>query len=171
MSSAGTGAHPSKHPEMQERTQAAGIYAIPGAIAGLAGAILIDTYLLVTLAFVAHVTTVTRFYQYVASGAIGPAAYASAGAAYLGFAIHLAVGIAWGIGYAFLAARTREIRDRPLISGAVFGLVVMISMQLVEVIGKIYTLPDTPSFANYAVAHVAFYGIPVAMLVKARLRA
>ncbi|GAC1301278.1 MAG: hypothetical protein NVSMB19_09200 [Vulcanimicrobiaceae bacterium] len=162
---------PSKTRAMQQRTLSLGALALPGAIAGLAGAILIDIYLVVTLVLVAHVASITSFYQYVASGALGPAAYANPANAYLGFAVHLAVGIAWGIGYAYVAARTPQVRDRPLLSGTVFGLVVMIAMQLVEVAGRIYVLPDAPAFANGAVAHVVFYGIPVAAIVKARLPA
>lgn len=156
---------------MQQRTQTIGALAIPGALAGLAGAILIDVYLVVTLVFVAHVATVTSFYQFVASGALGPAAYTNPANAYLGFALHLAVAIAWGVGYAYVAARTPEIRERPFISGTVFGLVVMIAMQIVEVIGKIYVLPTSLEFANGAIAHTVFFGIPVATLVRARLRA
>ncbi len=155
---------------MQQRTLSLRALAIPGAIAGLAGAFAIDLYLVITLVLVAHVASLTTFYQYVASGALGPAAYTSVTNAYLGVAIHLAVGVGWAIGYAYVAARTPQVRDRPLLSGAVFGLVVMIAMQLVEVAGRIYILPDTLAFFNGVVAHVFFYGIPVAAIVKARFR-
>jgi len=162
------GAILSKTGAMHVRTLSLGALVIPGAIAGVAGAILIDIYLIVTLVFIAHVASLTSFYQYVASGALGPAAYTNAANAYLGFAMHLAVGIAWGIGYAYVAARTPQVRERPLISGTVFGLVVMIAMQFVEVAGRIYALPSTLAFANGIVAHVLCYGIPVAAIVKAR---
>lgn len=144
---------------------------VPGAIAGFAGAILIDIYLVVTLVFVAHVATITSFFQFVASGALGPSAYANPSTVYLGAAVHFAVGIGWAIGYAYVAARTPWVRGRPLISGTVFGLVVMIAMQLVEVIGKIYVLPNSVAFLNTAIAHTLFFGIPVAAIVKARLPA
>lgn len=156
---------------MQQRTTSLGDLLVPGAIAGFAGAILIDIYLVVTLVFIAHVATITSFYQFVASAALGPAAYANAGAAYLGVAVHFAVGIGWGIGYAYVAAGTPWVRERPIVSGAVFGLVVMVAMQLVEVVGKIYVLPNSGAFLNAVIAHTLFYGIPVAALVKARLQA
>ncbi len=156
---------------MQQRTRSLGAIAIPGTIAGLAGAILIDIYLVVTLVFIAHVASITSFYQFVASGAFGPAAYASPASAYFGVAAHLVIGTAWGIGYAYVAARTPQVRERPLVSGTVFGLVVMVAMQLVEVAGKIYVIPTSFAFANGVVAHVLFYGIPVAAIVKARLPA
>ncbi len=156
---------------MQKRTQSLRELLVPGAIAGIAGAILIDIYLIVTLVFIAHVVTITSFYQFVASGALGPAAYASSSAVSLGIVVHVLVGIGWGIGYAYVAATTPWVRAKPLLSGAVFGLVVMIAMQLVEVIGKIYVLPNSIAFLNAAIAHAVFFGIPVAAIVKARLRA
>jgi hypothetical protein len=137
---------------------------VPGAAAGLAGAVLIDAYLIVTVALAEHVGIVP-FYQYVASGAIGKAAYAGTGGALLGAAIHLVVSLAWGIGYAFVAQSTPQVRAQPLVSGAVFGVVVMLAMQLVAVAANIYRLPDTLSLANALVAHVVFFGIPVAYVV------
>lgn len=156
---------------MQKRSESLRESVVPGAIAGVAGAILIDIYLIVTLVLILHVGTITSFYQTVASGALGPAAYANLSAVPLGIAIALVAAIGWAIGYAYVAATTPWVRDRPLISGAVFGIVVMIAMQLVEVIGKIYVLPNSVQFLDAAVGFAVFYGIPVAAIVRARLRA
>ena len=156
---------------VQQRISTLRALALPGAIAGIAGAVLIDIYLIVTLVLIAHVASVTSFYQFVASGALGPAAYANSSNVALGVGIHVLVSIGWGIGYAYVAATTPWVRDRPLLSGAVFGLVVMIAMQLVEVVGKIYVLPNSLAFFNGAIAHALFFGIPVAAIVKARLPA
>ncbi len=156
---------------MHARTSPSSTFAVPGALAGLAGAILIDFYLLATLVAIGHVTTVAGFYRYVASGALGKTAEAAPNAVAIGFALHVAVAVAWGIGYAYVAARTPQVRERPAISGAVFGLLVMIAMQLVEVYANIYVLPNSALFFNGIVAHVVFYGWPVAFIVRRQLPA
>ena len=151
---------------MQDRTFSLPRLAIPGAIAGFVGGVAIDCYLLLTVVAVGHVATVAGFYAYVASGLLGKAAYADPNATLLGVAIHFAVAIGWGIGYAYVAARTPQVLARPWISGTVFGLLVMIAMQLVEVSAGIYTLPNSVLFFNGILAHVAFYGLPVAFIVR-----
>ena len=154
---------------MQDRISPFPALAIPGAIAGLAGAVLIDAYLLLTLVVAGHLTTVPGFYQYVASGALGKAAYGVPSAVALGIAVHFVVAIAWGIGYAYVATRSPQLLARPLLSGTVFGILVMISMQFVEVAANIYVLPNTVLFFNGVIAHVVFFGIPIAYIVGRRL--
>ncbi len=136
-----------------------------GLVAGLVGAILIDAYLLIVVVGVAPATSVSAFYQYVASAAIGPSAYARPVGVPLGVTVHLLVSLAWGVGYAYVAARTATIRRRPLLSGVVFGIVVMIAMQIVEVAANVYHAPDSFTLGNAFVAHVAFFGVPIAYLV------
>jgi uncharacterized membrane protein YagU involved in acid resistance len=142
---------------------------VHGLIAGAAGGILIDVYLLTGLVAIAHVVTVTGFYQFVASAAVGRDAYVDGSEAWLGVALHVFASLAWGVGYAYLASRTPQLRSRPITSGIVFGIVVMIAMQLVEVAANVYTLPDTLTLLNAFVAHTLFFGIPVAWLVAKRL--
>ncbi len=156
---------------MHARTSLSPAFAIPGALAGLVGAVLIDCYLLVTLVAIGHVTTVAGFYRYVASGALGKATEPAPNAVFVGFAVHIAVAVAWGIGYAYVAARTPQVRERPAISGAVFGLLVMIAMQLIEVYANIYVLPNSALFFNGIIAHVVFFGWPVAFIVRRQLPA
>jgi len=134
--------------------------------AGFAGAVLIDAYLLVVLVGFAHVATVTSFFEFVASGAIGAAAYRQPGGVALGVVLHLLVSVAWGVGYAYVASRTPQVRARPLLSGAVFGIVVMIAMQLAEVASNIYRAPNTFSLMTVLIAHIVFYGVPVAFLYR-----
>ena len=156
---------------MQDRISTFPALAVPGAIAGLVGAVLIDAYLLLTLVVAGHLATVAGFFQYIASGALGKAAYATPGAIALGIAVHFVVAIAWGIGYAYVAAKTPQVRERPLLSGTVFGILVMVSMQFVEVAANIYVLPNTVLFFNGIIAHVVFFGLPVAYIVGRRLGA
>jgi len=140
-----------------------------GVTAGVAGAIIIDIYLIVVLVAVLHSTTLAGLYEYVASGAIGQAAYAGGSAPYLGVALHVVVSLMWAIGYAYVAARTPQVLQRPLLSGIAFGFVVMVAMQLVEVAAGIYRVPTTLSLGNDFIAHTAFFGIPVAYIVTRRL--
>ena len=154
---------------MQSRTRIAWAPAIPGVVAGALGAILIDAYLLVTLVAIAHRTTIGGFYSFVAATALGKNAVDDPNAVGIGVALHVAVSVAWGVGYAYAAARTPQLRARPITSGIVFGVVVMLAMQLVEVAANTYALPDTYALANAFVAHTVFFGIPVAYVVTKRL--
>ncbi len=154
---------------MQPGAQSAPALIGAGVVAGLAGAVIVDTYLIAVLVFLTHATSVANLYRFVASGAIGKAAFAEPGGVYLGVALHVLVSLAWALGYAYVAARTPQVLRRPLLSGVAFGFVVMISMQLVEVAAGIYTLPTTATLANDFVAHTLFFGIPVAYIVSARL--
>jgi len=154
---------------MESRIRIARASIVPGLLAGAAGGVLIDVYLLIVLVAIAHVVSVGGFYQYVASSLIGRDAYADPNTAWLGLALHIVASLAWGIGYALLAAQTEQIRSRPIVSGTVFGIVVMLAMQLVEVAANIYTLPDTFGLVNALVAHIVFFGIPVAYVANARL--
>jgi hypothetical protein len=142
---------------------------VAGITAGVAGAVIVDAYLIVVFVAILHSASIGSFYQFVASGAIGKAAYAEPAAAYLGITVHVLVSLAWGIGYAYVAARTPQVLGRPLLSGVAFGFVVMLAMQLVEVAAGIYTLPTTASLGNDIVAHTAFFGVPVAYVVSSRL--
>jgi len=150
---------------MQQGTLPLGRIAAIGAAAGLVGALLIDAYLLVTVVGLFHATTVGGFYRYVASGALGHTAFTNPSAVGLGVIFHLLIGIGWGVGFCWVAATTVQVRTRPLVSGIVFGFVVMIAMQIVEVAANIYRLPNSFSLANAIVAHVLFFGIPVAYVV------
>ncbi len=155
---------------MQARTSSSPrALVVPGVVAGLAGAILIDAYLIVTLVFATRAVGFAAFFQFTAAGAIGPAAYADNNSVYLGFILHVLVSIAWGVGYAFVAVRTPQVFARPLLSGIAFGIVVMLAMQLVEVAANIYRQPTTFSLFNAFVAHVVFFGIPVAYIATTML--
>ncbi len=128
---------------------------------------MIDAYLLVTVVLVGHAATLEGFYQFVASGAIGPAAYAEGSTgALLGLAVHVAVSLSWGVGYAYAAAQTPQVRSRPIVSGIAYGILVMLAMQLVEVAANIYKIPGPALWFNTLVAHTLFFGLPVALVVS-----
>ena len=144
---------------------------VSGLVAGAVGAVTVDAYLLVVLVGVSHAVTVEGFYRFVASGALGKAAYTDPNAVWLGVGVHALVSLAWGVGYAYAAARAPQLDARPITSGIVFGIVVMIAMQLVEVAANIYTLPTTFALLNSFVAHTLFFGIPVAWVARLRSNA
>ena len=151
---------------MQARTSLLPSILRTGVVAGFAGGVLIDAYLLVTVVLVGHAATLEGFYQFVASGAIGPAAYSQGpGGALLGLAVHLVVSLSWGIGYAYAAAQTPQLRSRPVVSGIAYGIVVMLAMQLVEVAANIYKIPGPALWFNTLVAHTLFFGLPIALVV------
>jgi uncharacterized membrane protein YagU involved in acid resistance len=104
-----------------------------------------------------------------ASVLLGKAAYASDASVALGAALHFLVAIGWAVGYAFVAERQPQLVTRPLISGAGFGLIVYFAMQLVIVAANLYRIPTPRELGVALLAHLVFYGMPVAFIV-ARLR-
>jgi hypothetical protein len=153
---------------MLSSTRLAPATVVPGLIAGIVGAVTIDLYLLGVFVLATHVFTLDGFFQFIASGAVGKSAYAEPEDGWLGLGIHVAVSIAWGVGYAYAASRAPQLHARPTTSGIVFGIVVMIAMQLVEVAANIYVLPNTFALLNQFVAHTLFFGVPIAWIVAAR---
>lgn len=137
-----------------------------GLVAGAVGAILIDAYPLALLVGTGHTTGAGGFYRYIASAAIGPAAYTSSGGVPLGVSLHVLVSVGWGLGYAYVAARTPQVRSHPLRSGIAFGVVVSIAMQIVEVTANVFRLPDEAGLLNGFIAHVVFFGVPIAYVVS-----
>jgi hypothetical protein len=154
---------------MREATISLPGVARAGIVGGLVGAIAIDLYLLVIYVFVAHAFTLVTFFQRVASGAIGKSAYGDPSYAWLGLALHLAVSVGWGIGFAYVAARTPQVRARPLTSGLVFGGVVMLAMWLIEFAAAIWQFPTAATFEHALVAHMLFFGLPVSYVVAREL--
>jgi hypothetical protein len=141
-----------------------------GILGGLAGAVTIDLYMLGIFVFLAHTATLTSFYQYVASGAIGKAAYGNPSFAWLGLGLHVAVSLGWGLGFAYIATRTPQVLARPLVSGIVFGLIVMLSMALVEFAAAIWAFPTLATFENGVIAHTLFFGVPVAFVTVREMK-
>jgi len=88
----------------------------------------------------------------------------------LGQAGHVAVSLVWGFVFVALARRLPELLDRPVLWGALYGIVVMLVMHYVVVpLGHAPRIPYTlPGLVNNLVAHTLCFGVPVA-LVAARL--
>lgn len=140
-------------------------------LAGLAGAALIDVYLMVADWLLNPKATPLGLMQWDASNVLGPASYGEgwAGAA-VGTVLHFSVSIVWAALFVAAATRVGWLVRRPLLSGTLLGLVAMGVMRVVIHFGHAVVPPfrDVVHFANVLVAHVVFFGIPVA-LVAARL--
>ncbi len=134
--------------------------------AGIAGAILIELYLVLTTVLPQH-GSIMGMLQWTASTVIGKVAFTGAAYAWLGLLIHFCVSIAWAGGYAYLASQQKFMNHRWAISGLVYGLVVYGFMQLILLGDNNLKPPPTPNdFINALIAHAVFFGLPVAFVVS-----
>jgi uncharacterized membrane protein YagU involved in acid resistance len=140
-------------------------------LAGLTGAIAIDLYLALMHAFVFRDATPVQLFDWDASNAIGTIAFEEgASVVWLGLLLHICVSLAWAGVYALAATRVAYLRSAPVISGIAFGLFVMLFMRfLVVPLGHAprITLSGAGLLSN-AIAHTAFFGIPVAFIARGK---
>jgi hypothetical protein len=135
---------------------------IAGAVAGvtiLACIALFDLFLLPVPGF-----TLAGLFQFDASALVGKAAYASGAYVALGVVLHFLVAIGWAAGYAWAGERQRQLTTRPLVSGTVFGIIVYFAMQFMLFAANVYHNPTPLEFDVGLIAHVVFFGIPVALI-------
>ena len=112
-------------------------------------------------------------YQFVASGMLGPSAFSGGlGTAFVGLIVHFV--IAFGAASVFVASSTRwpVLLDRPLLSGAVFGVGVWAFMNLLVI--PTSRIPPSPFnfalFLNGIIGHALFVGLPIAFAARAYAR-
>jgi hypothetical protein len=141
----------------------------PGALAGIAGGVLLDAYLLAVGAL-SHRLSPEQHYTFIASALVGKAAYVWPGMAWLGGALHLVVSAGWGVGYAYAALAAPQMLARPVVSGVAFGAVVFVVMQVVMALAGIWRVPTPGDAFTALVAHTIFFGLPVAFIVERRFR-
>lgn len=142
-------------------------------VAGLFGAVLIDLYLIVTETFVIRNATPLLVMQWDASNALGMAAYGGGWAtAVLGTLMHFVVSVIWGALYVAAAVRIRWLVRHPIAGGILLGVVAMSVMRAVIHLGHaiVRPFPNALSFSNILIAHVVFFGIPVALVTSRLLR-
>jgi len=142
----------------------------PGILAGIAGALAIDCYLIITQSWIMHVATPLEISQWDASNALGRAAFfGGVSTALLGLLMNLCVGAAWGIGFALVARSYPGLqRVNLLIVGLVFGTVVMLVMRYAVVpLGHAHQPhADALRLANLWLAHTIGFGIPVVLVFR-----
>ncbi|HEY7981611.1 MAG TPA: hypothetical protein VID19_08990 [Candidatus Eremiobacteraceae bacterium] len=140
-----------------------------GIVAGTIAGALIDSFLVI-----ANHTTYIQIWQFVASAIVGGAAYASPAYAILGFAMHFAISIVWASIYAWAAfGPMPALAQAPVLSGLLYGIVVMIGMTLVLMVNHVGPagLPDAGTLVKSLIAHTVFFGLPVALYVSRAARA
>jgi hypothetical protein len=150
-----------------ERTVTLRAQIVAGLIAGLAGGILIELFL-----FGAQIANgqpagavIVATFTYIAS-ALGPGVAANPSAPLIGLVLHFCVAIGWALGYVYLIRSQPQLLSRPWVSGACFGIVVWVFMQIVLLSAGLFHRPSLPELATGLIAHILFYGIPVALIVS-----
>jgi hypothetical protein len=141
------------------------------ALAGVAGCVAIDLYLIVTHGLIFHDATALEVSQWDASNALGLSAFSGGlGTALLGLGMHLCVSLVWAAIYVFAARAAPALLRHPWLAGTVFGVVVWFAMRyLVVPLGHAHAGGFSPAqFANQGLAHILAFGIPVALIVSAR---
>jgi uncharacterized membrane protein YagU involved in acid resistance len=113
--------------------------------------------------------------QTIASGLLGQAAYSGgAGTAVLGFAGHFALSYLWAALFVAVAYRWEILLARPLLAGAVFGIVVFFGMRLVVL--PLSAFPHPVTFRPLAatldlLSHMLLFGVPIALAARRFVRA
>ena len=132
-------------------------------VAGVLGGILVDAFLGVVM----HKSPLD-IWQFVASTLVGPVAYTSPAYSILGGAMHFVISIVWAVIYLFVFGALGQIRNW-ILGAIVWGVVVDAVMNglLAVKIGA----PFVPAFTGGLLAHVIFYGLPVAWYIARKARA
>lgn len=128
--------------------------------AGLVGGTTIDLFLIIVRA-----VPFPGVYQFIASALVGPVAFSSSTYIALGLFLHFFISVAFAATYEFVAERYRALIDSPLLWGSVFGIAVMIVMQILTGIAHVSQPPTAIGIIMGLVAHIVFFGIPVALYV------
>jgi uncharacterized membrane protein YagU involved in acid resistance len=142
-----------------------------GLVAGLAGGILIEAFIFaMQLAAGTPPDKLAGNFVFIASAVLGPGATASASAVPIGIVLHFCVAVGWALGYVYLAREQPHLVGRPWLSGAGYGLTVYVFMQIILITAGQYHRPPPAVLGTQLVAHMLFYGIPVALIVSRLLR-
>jgi len=136
-------------------------------LAGLAGAVVFDCYLWATT-LLPHGESISGLWQWIASTVLGKSALVDPGSAAIGAALHVVVSIGWAAGYVYIAVAHPASTRRWLVAGIVYGLIVYTIMQVILLADGNFIYPPTPNaFINDLLAHTLFFGVPVAIVVRA----
>lgn len=108
-------------------------------------------------------------YQFVASGMLGPSAYAGGIAtAFVGLAVHCLVALSAAAVFTFAARRVRWLIEHPAASGSLFGIGVFAFMSFIVIpLSLIPAAPfSLPLFLNGVIGHALFVGLPIAYVAR-----
>lgn len=140
--------------------------------AAVSGAVLIDLFLGIAIALRGGVTIakgLEALSQWDASNFLGAAAFQGGWpAAGFGFCCHLIVSTILATIFVFAAKRWGVLTRQAIVSGAVFGTIVMFGMRYAVVpLGRAHEAPYTvATFLLTLAAHAVFFGVPVALVTK-----
>jgi uncharacterized membrane protein YagU involved in acid resistance len=133
--------------------------------AGFIAGLTLMIYLYATVVAPSH-SSVLAWWQSIAAAAFGPEAYSDQAYAWLGLLVHFVASIGWAGGYAYFAQVQKFINVRWLISGIGFGLIVYTIRQALLLAAAAFVFPPTPlTFLNDLLAHMLFFGVPLAFVV------
>lgn len=109
----------------------------------------------------------SRVFLFIASGAFGKDAYENGMyMVFAGIAFHYVFATGWSTLYFFLYPRIRLLRERAILSGALYGLVVWAGMNLIVIpLSKIASGPfDAMRALQASAILVVCVGIPIALI-------
>lgn len=143
-----------------------------GLVAGLAGGILMILFFVIAQVLAGgRYGTPLDLIQWIAGSVMGQAAYSSTAAIGIALVLHFCVAVLWALGYVYLIRSQPQLLAHPWLSGAGFGLVVYVFMQIALVADPDWHRPSGPVvLAAGLISHIVFFGIPVALLVTRSLR-
>ncbi len=138
---------------------------VGGAIAG----VLDEIFAVVAYVYVLKAYSIVGVLQYIASGALGSAAFAGGLAtAALGVGIHFAIAFAFGTLYVVAARSAPALREHDLLFGALYGAAIWCLMDLVVLPHS--GTPQAPLratvFASFLIDHALFVGLPIALAAR-----
>jgi uncharacterized membrane protein YagU involved in acid resistance len=109
-----------------------------------------------------------RVFQFIASGLLGKAAFASgAFGVAVGVAAHVLISLAAAAIYVVALVRVRSLARRPILGGAIYGLLIFLAMTFVIVpLSRIGAQPlPPPVLAAVSLAvHLFAFGVPLALV-------
>lgn len=108
-------------------------------------------------------------YQFVASGLLGPSAFAGGvTTALLGLAVHFLIAFVAAATFILASVAIPALRSRPFLSGAVFGIGVYGVMNYIVIpLSRIPASPfSLPLFLNGLIGHALLVGLPLAYAVR-----
>ncbi|MBV8371611.1 MAG: hypothetical protein JO036_22085 [Candidatus Eremiobacteraeota bacterium] len=144
-----------------------------GLLAGIAGAITIEVfYFLTFLPGGDAVKMLVGSFAFVSSVLVGPSTRVTPAVLVFGIVLNFCVSVGWALGYVYLARTRPQLIAHPWLSGAAFGLVVYLFSQIVLLAaGANHMLSSPEDLTIQVIAHIVFYGIPVALVASRLLRA
>jgi hypothetical protein len=137
--------------------------------AGVAGAFLVDFYLVVTTGWIFRTATPRTLFLWDASNVLGRAAFQGGlETELLGCFLHLMVSMYWAVVFVLLLAGIPPIARHPVVWGIICGVGVKFFMQYVVIPLGYAPGPhyNWVSLTNNLVAHTFFFGVPVLLIAR-----